>query len=916
MALLACGGAERPAPEHGAGGAEDAILALRYQVASDPHDAAARVALARLEHEAGRPGAAFEQLTFVARGGDLAPAARRMLADLYARRFGERLAAGDGGAYRDAEAALALDPDAAPAPDVRAEGYFLAALAALRRGNRWGNREAAGFLARAAALAPEDARGAAAPRGDAAGEVDLATLGQAALWLHRGGARRAALDLLEVYLHRGGRDRVVLQALVAEWAWWGGAGARPGLLLTRELAAAGVSTCPLARTPADLGCDASLDAVAAAGGPLARTVWQRAERLFWHTDDPRQAAAWTLLALRAWLDGDGAWLPLLRRRMDVRQMLAAPDVPAHVAPVLWRAAGRPVAAANALDRVQVEALVPGGAGALPGPGAHALVVAEAAAQGRLPDVIDALRARLPGAGVLGWQAAVRHARALGHTERLAALLRERPAAAAGELRRSGDLGPLAWGAGQDEQALAWWWQLLGGGDASLLATGRDAVWRTWQAMWPPPPGWRVARGVPVAVPAAVLVDVHGGLVPDAAAGAVGEGGMTGGEGGMAGDVGEGGMPGGPGGMDDAAVRGALADIAGAYAREPAVADRLARALVQRAVSAGRHGPAVAALFAGLGDPARALAWWERVAAESPAHPPYQLALGVAAAAAGDMARARVHVTRAAARSGDAGATSLHAAGHFLRQGQALDAIAEARRALPLIAPSRRGPALALLATAMADLGRDRDAAAMRAAWLEVIPPAFRDRARRAILAPGAAALASPAPGTFSEVEPEGAMRAAAWDSSVWEPATAVLRSRQDPDPARARHRLQVALAWHPDHVGLHRALLARLASAHATEAHARALAALLGLALSARPARARAAFDVLARTLASMGARDPARWARAAHRALAPALGPLIPLAPARPPARPGERSGPPHRSRMAPETTRQGPTPTGPSAR
>lgn len=894
MALLAlapaCGGARPPAPAHAAGGAEDAILALRYQVASAPQDVAARVALARLEHEAGRPGAAFEHLTFVARGAELAPAAQRMLAGLYARRFGERLAAGDGAAYRDAEAALGLDPEAAPAPAMRAEGYFLAALAALRRGNRAGNREAAGLLARAAALAPADARHAAARRGDAAGEVDLAVLGQAALWLHRGGARRAALDLLELYLHRGGRDRVVLEALVAEWAWWGGARARPGLLLVRELAAAGVSTCPLASTPADLGCDASLEALAAAGGALARTVWQRAERLFWYTDDPRQAAAWTLLALRAWLDGDGAWLPLMRRRMAVRRLLASPDVPAHVMPALWRAAGRPAEAAAALDRVLAAVLGAGGASALPDAGAHALVVAEAAMQGRPAEIIDALRARLPGAGDLGWECAVRHARALDDGERLAALLRERPAAARAALRRGGDLGPLAWGAGQGGQALAWWWRFLDSGDQGPLTAGRDAVWRTWQTIWPPPSGWRLPRGVPVPVPMigppAVLADDH---------------------------------------EEDAAVQGALADIARAYVHEPAVADRLARALVQRAVSVGRHGPAVAALFAALGDPARALAWWEHVAAESPVHPPYQLALGIAAAAAGDMARARVHVTTAAARAGDAGAIGLHAAGCFLRQGQALDAIAEAGRALSLTAPSQRGPVLALLATAMADLGRDGDAAAMRAAWLEVIPPAFRDRARRAIQAPGAAVSTNPSPTTAAEPAagsesgaapdtaagsaPAADAAPAAWDPGAWEPATAVLRSGPDPDPARALHRLRVALAWHPDHVGLHQALLARLAPG--SEAHARALAALLGVALSARPARARAAFQVLARTLTAMGAEDRARWARAAQRALEPALGPSIPQTP----ARPGERSAPPPRSRMAPGKAGQQPTPSGSSA-
>ena len=139
----------------------DSLATMRLRVAADPEDVGARVALARLERAAGRPGAAFEQLAILDRAGVLPAQERVALAALYAQRFDERLALGDGAAHEDAANALRRDPSLALAAERRAEGYFLAALAGLRRADLWGRREARRMLDRAAALAPGDPRLAA-----------------------------------------------------------------------------------------------------------------------------------------------------------------------------------------------------------------------------------------------------------------------------------------------------------------------------------------------------------------------------------------------------------------------------------------------------------------------------------------------------------------------------------------------------------------------------------------------------------------------------------------------------------------------------------------------------------------------------------------------------------------------------------
>ncbi|WP_428263839.1 hypothetical protein [Haliangium sp.] len=773
------------------------------------------MALARAEL-AERPGAALAHLAFVDRGGELGPGERALLAELYARRFQERLALGDGDAYLDVEAARALDPDSTPPPEL-AEGYFAAALAEYRRGPPWGNEDGDRLLARAMALAPDDHRGALldleelAPAGVRAGQggapagagTAVEAVGAAALWLHRGGARRAALAATSAYTRAGGHEPGVVQAGVLAQAWWSGYEVDLGLLEARALTAAGVNLCPLARTPDAFGCEDSVGAAAeaalvdpedAAAGALAGEIWRVAELGYWRTRAPDRAEAWTVLALHAWESGQGdTWEELVRARVDVEQVLAT-GVSGPVAATLRRVAGQPELAARTLDEV-----LAGLAGAPPWaragagltPGQQALVLAEAVAQRRPPEMIDALAVVLADAGGSGRRSAWWAQAITPHSAE------DAPPAVPSEAERwcrMGALGPSTWapaGSGQEAAEVASrayalrWWHGLTARDPRLVAA-RDRLWEQWQGRRPAPSGW-TAR--PATVPAAALVSGR-----------------------------------------DAEAAVALAEVAEAYVREPAVADRLARELVARRVSMGYHGPAVARLFAALGDPGRALLWWERVAEESPHHPDYLLALGVATAAAGDSKRAQLHLLAAAARSGDPGATDLDAAGYLLRQGLALDALTPARRALAHIAPGRRGPVLALLATALDSLGRVREAAAMRAAWLDQVAPAFRPRARAAMIAAAGA----------------------------------------DADPSRGRGAATVG----------DRRALASASAAPGTQAQADAAVGLLAAALCAPPEEAHAAFGLVSEALTDLGAEAEARQVRAARRAVEALRPPLIPATP------------------------------------
>ncbi len=758
-------------------GGPSPLVQLRYRVAAQPDDVDARLRLARAEYDAELWGAALAQFTYVHRGVGLANDNRQRFAALLLRRYRERLALGDGDAYRDAElfqtqAEQAGSKAGYPAvtEDELAAGVFAAVLARLRRGDRWGNEAAAALLTRARQLRPDDARlrtaellsrgmlaasRAPAPSGMSAKAQNseplppLDQVKEVGQWLHRGGARKAALRVLEPYIAHGGQDADALQQLIVELAWWRGTAAMRGSAASSlppwkliDIARLhGISLCLLATSPDAAGCGDTLLQTAVAEterrSDIAMRVWHHADANHWHTDIAEQAPAWALLALRARM-GDfitGAarpWITLTADRIaptlvSERAWILSPSAQTQATPARWALhviaavrAGRPAA-----ELLQTMPMNPTAAGGVP--------PAEWLARG------DNELARMIAQTIMGHAIRTRDWPALKHmmathlpeaaqttaetdTETDAAPTIAETAgtlapawsqnAAASAFAAHGLLGPLVWMQKQSPLTLSWWWSALNG--TPQLRAAREQIWREWRALA------AVSERIPEGAADRALANIEPGMITGILVA------MT--HAGSAQVASPHKRPPNDGANNADETVAALVRMAVWYLRDPAVAERLARDWVTGSAAKGQRGPAVAALFRAMGDRERALAWWQDIADESPRHTPYAMALGAAAAAAGLPQRAQLHFTAAAAESGDAGASALAAAAHFLATGAHLDAIAQGRRASMLTPPGARGPVFALLATAMQALGRHRDAEAMATAWLRDIPSAYHKRA--------------------------------------------------------------------------------------------------------------------------------------------------------------------------------------------
>ncbi|HUH05908.1 MAG TPA: hypothetical protein VML75_28155 [Kofleriaceae bacterium] len=230
---------------------------------------------------------------------------------------------------------------------------------------------------------------------------------------------------------------------------------------------------------------------------------------------------------------------------------------------------------------------------------------------------------------------------------------------------------------------------------------------------------------------------------------------------------------------------ALDALARAYERDPSMADRLAGDYADGAPAIAERGPAIASLFARLGDPARALDWWEAVARSSPHHPRYQLALAQAAAAAGDPTRAMVHATRAASRSGDAGMTYRTMTRTLLAHDAPAEAMLAARSALSLSAPAERVEVLALVERAAQALGRGDEAEAARGARDAIV----HGGPREAGAAAATVAVAVPLEGAWAPDRVEELTAAAAWNPFDLEVRRRLLLRHLGPDDPRFGDRV-------------------------------------------------------------------------------------------------------------------------------
>lgn len=635
------------------------IDSLRYRLGGHPHDVDAHLELARLLAASGQPGGALRHYQVVARNRSLSGSDRTALADLLLQRAGERVALHDGGAIADIDRARALTERVEVGAALEREAVGLAALSALRREDR---PSAQRWLDRLATLAPDDAR-------LAAGDPDHATssaLGQAAWWAWHGGARRAALQMLERYWKNGGRDAQIAELFARARYWWGGA-ASMDLLDRQAIAATGASLCPVAASPDERGCAGDLPQLLE-DPATAHEIERQAERHHWRVRDPAQAAAWVRFALREHATGHGrSWIEALSQRVVPGELTGA--APAFAAPTLRRLAGDRAGAARALDSAVAAA-------ATLTPAERSVLVAEAAAQHRSEAAIDRLLAMR--VSTEGWVVALLDARARGDREVRPALSRAPRGARLRFLRATGSLDALASRHGADaaDRARATHLERM-----VARLNGRDAQ-----------PSISIDR----ALTRPFFADP------------------------------------------------ALERVAADFMRDPARADRTARTWADGAAAAGSRGPALAELFDRLGDPARALAWRDEVAASSPDNPDYRLAVAIAAARAGDPDRAMVELTLAANSSGDPGPAFV-AGGHALLDAGALpQALDAARSAVGLLSREEQLPALELARTATEQLHRSSETQRLVRAYRERLAPDAREplvTARDAALAGDDAAAA-------------------------------------------------------------------------------------------------------------------------------------------------------------------------------
>ncbi|MBK7073862.1 MAG: hypothetical protein IPH44_16330 [Myxococcales bacterium] len=376
-------------------GPDGAADALTLRLAADPRDAAAWRALAIVETERQRPGAAlvaFERAAALGapfRAGLAAGDARRLAALLIARAEA-RVARRSPGADADVARAAALG--AAVDPTLRARAALIAIAGELAHVDP--RRRDAG-AARLRAIDPGLAGGLAADATDA----DVAAT---AAWLRAAGARRLAFAILDRRVEdargRGARPAFT-PAIWATWLalrrWWSGPDDPIDQVTLDELRGRGVATCAYARGPRDPGCDVvatagSADVDGAAWEPALVEAWQRDG---WRAADADAAMAWMIVAARAVRRGQlPSWEHAVRSHVDVAAVAATPGLPRWAAAALAVVAGAAAPLPDADAPAAIVALAADrarAAGADGWPALAAAVVADGPEAAALAEVVRA-----------------------------------------------------------------------------------------------------------------------------------------------------------------------------------------------------------------------------------------------------------------------------------------------------------------------------------------------------------------------------------------------------------------------------------------------------------------------------------------------------------------------------------------------
>ena len=292
---------------------------LEIRVIANPRDVQARLALATIADEVGRPSEAIAQLDEVENlGGVLGirwhAVDRARLARLVHARAVARLERGSSNALPDLHRAQRLGATVSDEELAAATAAF--ALGKLRhvdaKQREIGRRKLA-------ELATDPAwRGAA----EHASPDERGAFG---IWLWAHGARREAYDQLTAW-HASStlpRDPTLQAAYLQALAWWTPLDAPP----PARTDLVGGERCLFAGT-----CRAS-DVMA---DRAAAAAWL-ASPLGPATTDAGDAAATIAVALRGWLRGDGGWTALIAARVDVAAVRTA--LPAELRPIATRVAG-------------------------------------------------------------------------------------------------------------------------------------------------------------------------------------------------------------------------------------------------------------------------------------------------------------------------------------------------------------------------------------------------------------------------------------------------------------------------------------------------------------------------------------------------------------------------------------------------
>ncbi|MGN6104684.1 MAG: hypothetical protein ACTHU0_06250 [Kofleriaceae bacterium] len=727
-------------------GPVEARRTLELRTLEHPRDLGARLALAALDEQTGRPSGAIEQLeAVVAIGGPLGTRwhddDRTRLARLLAARGRARLARGSPTAL--AELVRARGLGAGIEDDELARAKAARAVARLRHVDP---AERASGRAELAALAGTP--GADPAWRGALANAKPAERGAFGAWLWSAGARRAAWDELVAW-HAGTaapRDPAIQHNYLVARAWWSPPEAPP--LAASELV--GPARCRFR----EAACDPARVLGDAVPGELEALLAAPARE---RTTDPTAARAWLEITLGQALRGDASWGPAFAARVDTA-VIPIEQLPTGMRAAFAQLAGR--------DRAEISPVIE----ILPG--ASRLVAAGRALRGAPAAEVRA---------ALGPLAESYEGRALLAVVESPAADRsvaDRSVADRTAADRTGGNRPAGDRSAADRAA-------ADRAAADRSAVDRSAVDRTAADR---SAADRTAADRSAADRTAADRTSADAGAADRTAADRSSADASAAERSLAERTSAGSTATQPRASDPSADSFAAAAVAyigasvpdgppavtlrrliDAYRRDPAIADRLALDAIAEATDDAIAHAALGTLFDVLGDPARARAAWQAAVASSP-EPAFVRALAEVAARAKDPDAALVFATTAAASSGDPAAVWSAMSRALEGAGSHAHALEAARYAIDLAGPDELAGALDAAIDASRSFGRTAQVEALATRRAAAAPPPERRDEHADDPTDAATALAR------HRAQPSEATVAALWLASRWNPRDVASRA--------------------------------------------------------------------------------------------------------------------------------------------